>query len=193
MPKVSQEHLDRRRHQILDSAVDCFSRQGFHATSMQDIFRQSGLSAGAVYRYFPSKTELIRAIAHDAVAGMLAILDEAISSPDVPVADVIDSIAVQLTEEPMVRVRQIVVQVWAESVRDPELTEVASAALNGLIQRTDLLLQRRAKRLPPGTDTTAVARLIVATIQGLVVQFSVLPDTRLEMVRAATPVIFAGL
>jgi AcrR family transcriptional regulator len=50
MPKVSQEHLERRRQQILEAATECFARQGFRGTSMQDIFDASGLSAGAVYR-----------------------------------------------------------------------------------------------------------------------------------------------
>jgi hypothetical protein len=47
MPKVSKEHLERRRQQILEAATECFARQGLHGTSMQDIFDASGLSAGS--------------------------------------------------------------------------------------------------------------------------------------------------
>ena len=39
MPRVSQAHLDARRAQIVDAARRLFARQGFAATSMQDIFR----------------------------------------------------------------------------------------------------------------------------------------------------------
>ena len=53
MPKVSDAHRAARRRQILDAARRRFVRNGFHATSMQDIFAEAGLSAGAVYRYFP--------------------------------------------------------------------------------------------------------------------------------------------
>ena len=59
MPRVSDEYLEQRRRQILDAAQRCFARKGFHETSMQDVFRESGLSAGAVYRYFKSKNELV--------------------------------------------------------------------------------------------------------------------------------------
>jgi len=63
MPKVSVEHEQMRRQQILDAALACFSRRGYHATSMEDIVREAGLSVGAIYTYFPSKEELFRVLA----------------------------------------------------------------------------------------------------------------------------------
>src|ERR687892_1283375 len=69
MPKVTEEHLAARRRQILDAALVCFSRRGFHQTSMQAIFEESGLSPGAVYRYFKSKEEIVEAIATETLSG----------------------------------------------------------------------------------------------------------------------------
>ena len=54
MPKVSEAHVEARKQQIMDAAKTCFSRQGFHQTSIQDICREAELSPGAVYRYFDS-------------------------------------------------------------------------------------------------------------------------------------------
>src|SRR2546422_9313531 len=65
MPKVSEAHLDARRKQIVDAAVACFARNGFHRATMQDICREAELSPGAVYRYFSSKDELVEAIADE--------------------------------------------------------------------------------------------------------------------------------
>ena len=62
MPKVSEEHRAARRRQILDAAARCFARDGFHRTSMQDIVRESGISAGLVYRYFAGMTALSGAL-----------------------------------------------------------------------------------------------------------------------------------
>lgn len=59
MPKVSEEHLEARRHQIVDAAFRCFAEKGFHPTTMQDICTEAGLSPGAVYRYFASKEDII--------------------------------------------------------------------------------------------------------------------------------------
>ena len=38
---------------------------GSHQTGMADIVRRSGLSHGAVYLYFPSKDDIIEALAVD--------------------------------------------------------------------------------------------------------------------------------
>src|SRR5437588_12979287 len=65
MPKVSDEHLDARRRQIIDAAIVCFARDGFHRATMQDVCREAGLSPGAIYRYFPSKDAIIEAIADE--------------------------------------------------------------------------------------------------------------------------------
>ena len=62
MPKVTEEHVEARRRQILAAALRCFAREGFHRATMQDIFRESDLSPGAVYSYFTGKDELMQAI-----------------------------------------------------------------------------------------------------------------------------------
>ena len=63
MPKVTAAHRESRREQILLAAWKCFSSNGFHSTSMADVIREAGLSAGAVYLYFRSKDDIIVAVA----------------------------------------------------------------------------------------------------------------------------------
>src|ERR1700685_4704206 len=71
-PRITQEHLDARRRQILDAARRRFIKNGFHATSMQDVLTEADLSAGAVYRYFRGKEDIIAAIADEALAELPA-------------------------------------------------------------------------------------------------------------------------
>ena len=61
-PRVTQDHLDKRREQILQAAVRCASRKGFQRTTMRDICREANLSTGAVYNYFKSKEEILEAL-----------------------------------------------------------------------------------------------------------------------------------
>jgi TetR/AcrR family transcriptional regulator, transcriptional repressor of aconitase len=70
MPRVSEEHLERRREQILKSASDLFAERGFARTSMADLIDASGLSTGAVYRYFDGKEALMLAVCRRAFEGM---------------------------------------------------------------------------------------------------------------------------
>ena len=56
---------DRRRRQIMDAAIACFRRRGFHQATMQEICAESGISAGALYRYFDSKAAIISAIVEE--------------------------------------------------------------------------------------------------------------------------------
>lgn len=49
----------------MDAALACFRRRGFHQATMQEICAEAAISAGAVYRYFSSKNEIIAAIAEE--------------------------------------------------------------------------------------------------------------------------------
>lgn len=62
MPKVTDAHLKARRQQIIDAAWACFARKGYHQTTMQDICEESGLSPGAIYRYFAGKEAIRTAV-----------------------------------------------------------------------------------------------------------------------------------
>ena len=53
-PSVEAE----RRQQILDAALTCFSRSGYHQTSMDDLAAELPFSKGLLYYYFPTKRDL---------------------------------------------------------------------------------------------------------------------------------------
>ena len=63
MPKISPERLEARRRGIVLAAARCLVRNGLEGTGMRDLFRAANLSPGAVYRYFPSKQDLLAAVA----------------------------------------------------------------------------------------------------------------------------------
>jgi TetR/AcrR family transcriptional regulator, transcriptional repressor of aconitase len=182
MPKVSQEHLDRRRQQILDAARECFTKQGFHNTSMQDIFKASGLSAGAVYRYFPSKHELVKTIAGESLEVALARLSLA-GDVSRNMAEIVMALIEAFADDgPLAGIRPIVVQVWAEAPRDPEMAVLARDLLGDLAERA-------ARVLPAGTPPE-VPRLLVATVQGFIVQSLVFDDVTTELVATAARAAF---
>jgi TetR/AcrR family transcriptional repressor of uid operon len=80
-PASAQLRSDRRS-EILDAARRCFARMGFHQTSMQQICSEAGMSAGNVYRYFPSKEAIIEGITERDRAEVAAQLASAQFSTD---------------------------------------------------------------------------------------------------------------
>jgi TetR/AcrR family transcriptional repressor of uid operon len=62
MRRANAQRQSDRRTEILDAAQRCFARSGFHQASMQDICGEAGMSPGNLYRYFPSKEEIIAGI-----------------------------------------------------------------------------------------------------------------------------------
>ncbi|MEU0408487.1 TetR/AcrR family transcriptional regulator [Streptomyces griseorubiginosus] len=132
MARVSQAHLDARRRQILDGAALCFARNGFHATSMQDVLKEVDLSAGAVYRYFSGKEELIGAIVGEVLGQVREGFEEAARStpppsPDLLIASVLGRVLATkeyLTLDGRPAFPGLVVQVWAETLRNEELAAV---------------------------------------------------------------------
>ncbi|MEU6141003.1 TetR/AcrR family transcriptional regulator [Streptomyces sp. NPDC047081] len=129
MARVSQEHLDARRRQILDGAARCFARNGFHATSMQDVLKEVDLSAGAVYRYFSGKDELIAAIVGEVLGQVREGFEAAAhstppTSPDLLVTTVLGRVLASresLTVDGRPAFPRLVVQVWTETLRNDEL------------------------------------------------------------------------
>lgn len=48
-----------KRLQIIETALSCFARKGFHATSIQEIADTLGIAKGSLYFYFKSKEDLL--------------------------------------------------------------------------------------------------------------------------------------
>lgn len=57
-PIVSDSYKEKRRKEILDSALACFAKKGFQVATVDDIVEHSGISKGAIYNYFKSKDEI---------------------------------------------------------------------------------------------------------------------------------------
>ncbi|MFF3641397.1 helix-turn-helix domain-containing protein [Streptomyces sp. NPDC002564] len=68
MPRITPERRSANRAVIVAAARRCFSRDGFHQTSMPAIAAEAQVAVGAAYRYFSGKDDLIVAVAQDAFA-----------------------------------------------------------------------------------------------------------------------------
>jgi AcrR family transcriptional regulator len=180
MPRVSQAHLDARRRQILDAARRCFVRNGFHATSMQDVLAEANLSAGAVYRYFRGKDEIIAAIAGEAVAEVAGALDSAFDTGDPPPLDEVLGaafLAIQRVDAEQ-GVAKLALQVWGEAVRSPVLAEILQGEIRRVRGSLTRLVRVYQARGLMATDAPAeqAAQVLVGLLPGFVFQHALLGD-----------------
>src|ERR1700710_2403443 len=123
MPKVSQEHLDARRQQIVDAARARFASHGFARTSMADIVTESGLSNGAIYRYFPSKGDIVVAVCEQGSEALpKALTAEAIN-------DFLQYVRARARDTDHAR---LVAQIYAEAAVSPPLAAVVQQQLSAM-------------------------------------------------------------
>ncbi|MGW4716810.1 TetR/AcrR family transcriptional regulator [Nocardia sp. NPDC004260] len=180
MPRVSEEHLERRRQQIMDAARRCFARKGFYETSMQDVFAESGLSAGAVYRYFKSKDELITALATETTVALRIAMDEAIRRDPLPTpAELITMIAEEVVRRsgPDGPVR-LAPQAWALALVHPEAAVMVRETMLAMRALWVTYAERMRDKgwLPEDADVDAVAKAIIGLLPGFILQHLILGD-----------------
>jgi TetR/AcrR family transcriptional regulator, repressor for uid operon len=174
MPKVKPETLAARRDQILEAAETCFARQGFHQTTIQDVIRESGLSAGCIYTHFASKEDLIQAIGerrHARDGALFAARGEGLG-PLEALRTIARAFIGDLQKEQGLRSRRVALQLWAEALRDEVIREQVTSGIRTPIAGIVEVL-RRAQRLGliDGTiNPRAIARTVVAMFQGMVLQ-----------------------
>lgn len=186
MARVSQAHLDARRRQILDGAALCFARGGFHATSMQDVLKEIGLSAGAVYRYFSGKDELIGAIVGEVLEVLRQVCADAAVQTPPPLPDVLVSRALTRLRETRPGVLdggawaypRLIVQVWTEIPRNAGLAARVHTGHDAVRASWERVVTsyKAAGLIPRSADADAMARVMIALAQGFVAQEAVLGD-----------------
>ena len=198
MPKVTEAHLEARHQQILDAASACFARQGFHQATMQDICREADLSPGAVYRYFAGKEDIIGAVCQDCQQQNLAVIGAATGQSD-DTFEVLDQLAdssfTKLDEPEALEHMYLIIQLWAESLRSPQIMEMSRRV--GLdLWRTALaqLMQQAKERgeIDPSLDPESIAQVLVSAWQGLVLQKAFDPQVDLSKYLAVLKALYHG-
>src|SRR6478736_9871686 len=150
VPRVSAEHEQEVRERIVRAATRVFSERGFHRATMQDIVRASGLSVGAIYTYFKSKSDLI-------LAGCDLITDQELAQLGHRLASVtgyreriatavgywFDNLAVEQSDRGS---EFLLLQAWAEVETDPAIREMLLRRRRETVTATVLLLQEGVMR-----------------------------------------------
>jgi AcrR family transcriptional regulator len=180
MPPVSQRYREARRRQVLDAARRCFARAGFHNTSMQDVFAESGLSAGAVYGYFAGKDDLVAAIVEEVLAEVVTALEVVTESDPLPPLHAVAARLLHALDGGAHggELARLAVQVWAEAGRNEELSARLAGYYREMRDRFAALVRRyqAAGGVDPSADAQQVAQVLTALGPAFLSQRALLGD-----------------
>jgi AcrR family transcriptional regulator len=184
MPKVSAGYLDARRQEILEAALRCFARTGFHETTIEDIAREAGVSHGAIYRYFRSKGRIIEAVSRRDREGRARRFEEAQrdAAPIEALDRILGDYVARLSGPGGEQERRLRTQLLSEAARNPRANETIRGVWSDVIERLAVIVRRGQAEgeIDPGLDAATVARIIAVIHDGLIVHTAVDPEVDIE-------------
>ena len=168
MPKIAKEVMEERRAQILSAARRVFAEKGLSKVTLRDVFREAGLSAGAVYNYFQSKDDLILGVTEAGMAEALSAFGGAAAGADLDA--IIDTFFDALANMDPGQAPRVDLMIAAEALANPDVHRAVvknRAAVKAALVR---LIERRQTTRGDWTGHAApvLADLLYATYQGLI-------------------------
>jgi AcrR family transcriptional regulator len=185
-----------RREVILDAAQDVFIQKGFVLATMQDIATACDMSAGNLYRYFPSKAAVIEGLVErdrNDVAMKFAALAKL---PDQ--VEGFESLAREYFKQEAVRKAPLTLEIWAAASRNPELRAICSTMDCTVQGHLAEFLSRAAAegKVAPDVDHDVVCRLLIALAEAIIRNVALNPsvdiDRELDIMFATLRAAFAG-
>jgi TetR/AcrR family transcriptional regulator, repressor for uid operon len=180
-----------RRLRILEAAERAFVGNGFHATTMQHVADEAGMSAGNLYRYFPSKEAIVEGLCERDQAEMAQAFAELMADCRHIAEAMRFALRKHVLGKPPEKAR-LLVEIWAEAGRNPRVAEVTRgidaevrARVEGLIEAAKL-----AGVAAPHLDSRFGARFFVTFIAGLFKRMAIEGDFEPE---AETPMAIGVL
>jgi len=79
----------KRRRQIVEAATELFSDQGFYRTTIKDIAKLAGISAGLVYQYVREKEDVLLLVLLDVVDGYTQAIPKALEGVEDPLQQLV--------------------------------------------------------------------------------------------------------
>jgi AcrR family transcriptional regulator len=186
MPRVTDRYVQRRRREILVAARRRFARDGFHATTMEDVVTEAGISSSVVYRWFRGKEELVEASISEVLEGVVEALEDALQvEPPLPVTEVVRRVLAAIlarTTQEGEDFTAIIVQAWAEAMRDQSVKDLLATLYTRIRDGLAELVRRHqaAGTMAADLDPEAVAHQLFSLIPGFVVQHLVLGPEDLD-------------
>jgi AcrR family transcriptional regulator len=180
VPKISAAAKEARQEQILQAALRCFAQRGYYATTIDDLVAATGLSRGALYLYFPGKEALYLALADRWNCGLEAAIRRQLTPDLTPLAIV--QLIIEVTGAHVAAEAdacRVLMEGWILGRTLPTLAEQVERQQKQALQVFEQLLQAGVARKEVRTNLPIHlhAQILLATLQGLMIQWHLHPGT----------------
>lgn len=184
-----------KRAEILDAALQLFGDVGYNAASLRDIAQRVGITHPGLLHHFPTKKALLSAV--------LARRDELdVAEHDAAMEAGLDWVDAMVALVERNQKRPLVVELYATLSAEATSPEHPAHAFfarryQQVLERTTAEFAERQDRgqLRPGLDPATSARLLIAAMDGLQVQWLLERDAadRVDMASAVRTLLQAML
>lgn len=97
------------RDKILRAAVQLFQEKGFHQSTIQEIGERAGVSKGAVFHYYPTKTELLFATNSLVIDSEIEHFNEVLSNNELSPPDKLCKLVTYLVQNHADKMPEVIV------------------------------------------------------------------------------------
>jgi AcrR family transcriptional regulator len=167
-PSTRRGPDEGRRKRIIEAAERAFVRHGFHAATMQHVAEEADMSAGNLYRYFPSKEAIVEslcAIEQESRGQSFAeLLASEMNIAEAMFIGVRDHVIAKPPEK-----ARMIVEIWAEAGRNARVAEMTRTLDAGVLTMLEHVIDRAKATgaAAPNLDSRFAARLFFTFVTGL--------------------------
>ncbi len=154
------------RERILISATRFFAEQGFASTSMPAIAKASGVTAGAIYKHFKSKADLLFEVTRRALISIPLFVQAAQRETD---TSTLTSLAAIYTQPELKLLRQLSIEVHSAATKDPKVKRAVAISNEQAIAGTNAIIiaAQAVGKIDPKLNPTFAAYAFSVFIMGL--------------------------
>ena len=172
--RIGSKPVESTRERILASAARLFAENGFEGSSMPAIAKASGITAGAIYKHFKSKGELLLEVVKRSFESTPLFMQNSAAAT----ATALPRLASAYTEPELKLVRQLSIEVHSAASRDSEVRRVLALSDEAAMQYISdaIALAQREGKLDPSLNPEFAARLFCVFVMGLLHMDTLLPN-----------------
>ncbi len=175
--KLRREERETRKNLIVTCAMELFGQKDFHEIGMRDIAKRAGISAAAIYRYFPSRDDVFV----EALVRHMQIVERLFEERIAQGQTSLEELALRSVD--YLLENETVFQMMGYFMISGQIQPKAMARFNAMQRRFLDFLENVTAQSDVGTSNRLVTHAIYASVSGVVMAFRNYPGRSPEEIR----------